>query len=152
MEMTTGLLWQDHGSADFEEKIGRAALGFEKKFGFRPTLCYTSNSVIEEGKEVDGIRILELKRIQKNHFWLGVPDERSGNRIGKHSLRATEGVSGSDSGKGDRCHPESSERRNGPITQRRIGWAERSRDSDIWPIERYSALDAGPGTLPGKTV
>jgi hypothetical protein len=152
MQMTIGLLWQDHGTAKLEVKVGRAAAGFEKRLGFRPTLCYISSSVIEEGAEVDGIRILRLKRIQRNNFWLGVPDERSRDVIRNYHPGWAEEVSKGDPEEGDRGYPESSEGQNGPASQRRYDWTERERHTDNRPADQITALDAGSGNLSGKTI
>ena len=76
--MKTGLLWfDDDPHKDLEEKVSKAAMHYERKYGHSPNLCFVHPSALDgDGKQpikdVDDVEIRTGRSVLSNHFWLGV--------------------------------------------------------------------------------
>ena len=85
--MKTGLLWYDNDPVrKLDEKVERAAVHYERKFGQAPTLCFVHHSLLgKNGKRAarkavehaGDVEIRASRSVLRNHFWLGVPEERA---------------------------------------------------------------------------
>jgi hypothetical protein len=77
----TGLLWfDDDPQKRLEEKVQRAVMHYERKYGCSPTLCFVHPSAFDgngrrEVKKTGGVEIRSGHSILMNHFWLGVADD-----------------------------------------------------------------------------
>ena len=79
--MNTGLLWfDDDPKRRLEEKVRRAAVHYERKYGRPPDLCFVNPSALEpddpaeEPLRAGQVEIKPGMTILPNHFWLGVAD------------------------------------------------------------------------------
>ena len=74
--MNTGMLWFDQEiSNSIQERIFKAAIYFQEKFGVLPTVCYLNpESDVSDSLELFDIEILYNGGIQPNHVWLGVKE------------------------------------------------------------------------------
>lgn len=74
--MTTGMFWFDQEiSNPIQERIVKAAMVFQEKFGVQPTVCYLNPDCLSfEPLESIEMEILYNGSIQPNHFWLGVKE------------------------------------------------------------------------------
>lgn len=86
--MEIGMLWFDNDKkTSIPNKVERAALYYQKKYGVNPDLCYVHPQMVSEEKESmpeskqspyqDQIRIgqvlvLKNEKILPDHFWIGV--------------------------------------------------------------------------------
>lgn len=83
--MKTGLLWfDDDPHKQLEEKVERAALHYERKYGCLPTLCFVHSSVLGDNgqhakqsdvKKVGSVEIRTGRSVLPGHFWLGVAEQ-----------------------------------------------------------------------------
>ncbi len=68
-----GLLWFDNDrKCDLGDKVERAALRYQAKFGRRPNICYVHQASIEREVECRGVRIVGAANILPDHYWVGV--------------------------------------------------------------------------------
>jgi hypothetical protein len=80
--MRTGLLWfDDDPRKQLEEKVLRAAMHYERKYGLPPNLCFVHPSVFNGNgnrsvKRAGGVEIRPGRSVLPDHFWLGVADDR----------------------------------------------------------------------------
>jgi hypothetical protein len=66
-----GMMWLDtNPKKAIEDKIRSAAAYYLKKYGEKSTLCFINPSQQDNLTEVDGIKILAVKHILTNCFWL----------------------------------------------------------------------------------
>jgi hypothetical protein len=77
--MKEGLLWFDNDPhRKLSDKINRAVVRYQVKFGRRPTICYLNLTDFEgQPEEVDGIQLRTAPNVLPHHFWIGVENERS---------------------------------------------------------------------------
>jgi hypothetical protein len=79
--MKTGLLWfDDDPRKQLEEKVLRAAMHYERKYGRFPNLCFVHPSTFDENgkrsvKRAGGVEIRPGRLVLPDHFWLGVSEE-----------------------------------------------------------------------------
>jgi hypothetical protein len=79
--MKTGLLWfDDDPRKKLQEKVLRAAIHYERKYGQPPTLCFVHPSVFNGNgrhpvKKAGGVEIRPGREILPDHFWLGVAED-----------------------------------------------------------------------------
>lgn len=77
IELDWGLFWfDDTPGRTLAEKIDNATTRYRIKYNLEPTLCYVHPSVASDVETVKGIRVVGLKTVQPNHFWLGVAIEK----------------------------------------------------------------------------
>lgn len=71
--MREGMLWFDNNhSRNLTQKIERAAIYYQERFGKRPTLCFVHPSMILNGPSTaEGIEVRTTNSVIENHFWLG---------------------------------------------------------------------------------
>ena len=80
--MRTGLLWfDDDPRRQLEEKVQQAAVYYERKYGRLPTLCFVHPSALDGNgkravKKAGGVEIRSGRTILRNHFWLGVAEDK----------------------------------------------------------------------------
>jgi len=81
--MKTGLLWfDDDPRKKLEEKVQRAVVHYERKYGQAPTLCFVHSNVFDgNGKKngtqkAGGVEIRVGRSVLPNHFWLGIAEEK----------------------------------------------------------------------------
>ncbi len=83
--MKTGLLWfDDDPRKQLEEKVQRAVMHYERKYGRAPTLCFVHSNVFDGNgngkqsgvKKVGGVEIRVGRSVLPNHFWLGVAEDK----------------------------------------------------------------------------
>ena len=75
-----GLLWFDE-SGTLEQRVERAVRRYTEKFGRRPTVCYVHPSMLNDGPVlVAGVRVVPRRATLRDHFFVGVEDEDTGNR------------------------------------------------------------------------
>jgi hypothetical protein len=78
--MKTGLLWfDDDPRRQLEEKVRRAAVHYERKYGQVPNLCFVHPSAFNgNGKrrvvKAGGVEIRPGRSVLPDHFWLGVAE------------------------------------------------------------------------------
>jgi hypothetical protein len=74
--MTTGMFWFDQEiSNSIQERIFKAAVYFQEKFGILPTVCYLNpENKFSELNDNFHIEILYTGSIQPNHLWLGIKE------------------------------------------------------------------------------
>jgi hypothetical protein len=79
--MNTGLLWfDDDPNRRLEEKVRRAAMHYERKYGRPPDLCFVNPSALEnddqeqEPSRAGRVEIKPGMTVLPHHFWLGVAD------------------------------------------------------------------------------
>ncbi|MFQ6100580.1 MAG: hypothetical protein ACE5OS_05020 [Anaerolineae bacterium] len=79
--MKTGLLWfDDDPRRELKEKVLRAAVHYERKYGQKPNLCFVHPSTFNgNGKrrfvKAGGVEIRPGRSVLPDHFWLGVAEE-----------------------------------------------------------------------------
>ncbi len=75
--MREGLLWFDNDpQSKLTDKINRAAVRYQAKFGRRPTTCYVNAAEFNDQiQEINGIRLRAMTNILRHHFWIGVDNE-----------------------------------------------------------------------------
>ena len=91
--MKTGLLWYDGDPRrPLEDKIGRAAERYRRKYGRWPNTCYVhaesggddgqdgSNLAVRLEEPQACIRVLSAPNILLHHFWLGESSEKTAGR------------------------------------------------------------------------
>ena len=79
--MNTGLLWfDDDPDRRLEEKVLRAALHYEQKYGRPPDLCYVNPGALDDSDQGEDpvwagqVEIKPGRTVLPNHFWLGMAD------------------------------------------------------------------------------
>ena len=72
--MNEGILWVDSNlSQEFVDKISRAAIHYQRKFGERPTLCCLNVDDFEkQPARIDGIKLRPEPNVLRHHLWIGV--------------------------------------------------------------------------------
>jgi len=81
--MKIGLLWfDDDPRKKLEEKVLRAAVHYERKYGLPPNLCFVHPSAFNGNgkrpvKKAGGVEIRPGRSILPDHFWLGVAEDKS---------------------------------------------------------------------------
>ena len=84
--MESGLLWfDDDPRKKLEEKVQRAAMHYERKFGEYPTLCFVHPSALgDQAREQQAghVAIRARQAVLPNHFWLGIDDEPPARQAG----------------------------------------------------------------------
>lgn len=79
--MKEGLLWYDDDPGrDLAEKVARAVLRYQQKFGAMPTVCYVHPSAVNGGgqvAEIAGVHVEPLLSVLRHHFWVGQADSRA---------------------------------------------------------------------------
>jgi hypothetical protein len=81
--MNTGLLWfDDDPRRKLEDKVLRAAVHYERKYGQSPNMCFVHPSAINgngKGKvmKAGGIEIRPGRSVLLHHFWLGVSEKKA---------------------------------------------------------------------------
>lgn len=83
--MKTGLLWfDDDPHRRLEEKVERAAMHYERKHGWSPTLCFVHPSALNGNgnggksvKKAGGVEIRPGHSVLPDHFWLGVAEDQA---------------------------------------------------------------------------
>ena len=74
--MKTGLLWfDDDPRKQLEEKVHRAAVYYERKYGQSPNLCFVHPSLLNgngKTKKAGKVEIRAGRSILPDHLWLGV--------------------------------------------------------------------------------
>lgn len=71
--MNTGMLWlDDDKKRPFDEKVRRAAVYYQDKYGRLPNVCFVSRKATKEATQVDKISIVPDRAMQPHHFWLGL--------------------------------------------------------------------------------
>ena len=74
--MTTGMFWFDQEiSNSIQERIFKASVYFQEKFGVQPTVCYLNPECrLSIPNVINQMEILYNGSIQPNHLWLGVKE------------------------------------------------------------------------------
>lgn len=75
--LKTGLLWFDDDSThSLEDKIHRAAIRYQEKYGRRPNVCYVhpTDFLVNVGNSLDlsDIEVYPLHSILRHHLWIGI--------------------------------------------------------------------------------
>ncbi len=81
--MQEGLLWYDDDPArTVADKVSRAALRYEQKYGHAPEVCYVNTAQMQEQRElmVGLIKVMPAPIVRPHHFWLGTESERAAAR------------------------------------------------------------------------
>lgn len=80
--MKTGMLWFDNDvKTDLPDKINKAAVYYQKKYGCWPNLCFVNPSMLKEGDlRSRNIDIQPSVMILLNHLWLGINDNGTAAR------------------------------------------------------------------------
>lgn len=78
--LNVGMLWYDADSKTaLEAKVLRAVEYYCDKYGQQPNVCYTHPSMLSPDgapKLIGGVRVKASRTVIKDHFYLGVSDER----------------------------------------------------------------------------
>jgi hypothetical protein len=71
--MQPGLLWfDDDPDMDLENKITRAAIFYQDRYGLMPDLCFVNPSILPRQLHCTmGIEIRPNRQLQPEHIWLG---------------------------------------------------------------------------------
>lgn len=70
--MDVGMLWlDDNKNRSLQQKLERASLYYEEKYGRFPNLCYVHQSSLEQERTVGEILLIPDPQIQPNCFLLG---------------------------------------------------------------------------------
>jgi hypothetical protein len=75
--MKIGMLWFDADrESTLSNRIERAVLYYQQKYGSLPEICVSHPNTISDGKpqQIAGVRIERSSAILPDHFWLGVED------------------------------------------------------------------------------
>ena len=77
--MNIGMLWFDNDvKTDLNQKIQRAAIYYQQKYGRQPDLCYVHPSMANstqngnQGIKAGEIEVKTTKSVLPNHFWIGI--------------------------------------------------------------------------------
>ncbi len=72
--MNRGMLWfDDDPKADIQDKIKKAILYYQKKYGQEPDLCLVNPKLADEiTKNSTPIKVMVDQFILPHHFWIGV--------------------------------------------------------------------------------
>ena len=69
--MNPGLLWFDNDpSADLGYKIQRAVDYTQRKYGWKPMVCFIHPGEANRQKKITGVEVRTNSHILPNHFWL----------------------------------------------------------------------------------
>jgi hypothetical protein len=73
--MNTGMLWYDDDpKRTLVDKVRRAALHYERKYGVPAQICYVHPSALAKGERnggAGGVRVETLDTVLINHLWVG---------------------------------------------------------------------------------
>jgi hypothetical protein len=79
--MKIGMLWfDDDPKRTLAEKIERAALRYQEKYGAAPNLCYANPGTVGDQSTLmvklpkSQVILKQARSILPNHFWLGVAE------------------------------------------------------------------------------
>jgi hypothetical protein len=72
--MEIGMLWFDNDpKADLAQKVNRAAVYYQNKYGQMPNLCFVHPTMLKEQPTRAGtVELRQSHSVLPNHFWLGV--------------------------------------------------------------------------------
>ena len=71
--MKTGLLWNEKDSAyDLADRIERAAVYYQQKYGQRPDVCFVHPSLFAALRHPYDIEVKPNQRIRPDQLWLGL--------------------------------------------------------------------------------
>lgn len=77
--MQVGWMWFDDDTrASLEDKVRRAAVRYQQKFGRRPNACCVNPSLLPDGRDevwCGSVRVIPLSNVLPHHFWLGVMED-----------------------------------------------------------------------------
>lgn len=90
--MNVGMLWFDNDrKRELNERVTRAAMYYQQKYGQKPTLCYVHPSMLPEKTGTENgqkykageIEIRGAPVVLPNHFWIGLNgvEKESGNGL-----------------------------------------------------------------------
>ncbi len=67
--MMIGMLWYDNSKLSLPEKVRKAIIYYQDKYGRKPTLV-----VVNPGdyQEVEGIKVQSSRSVMHNHLWIGI--------------------------------------------------------------------------------
>ena len=80
--MKTGLLWfDDDPRRELEDKVLRAAVHYEQKYGRMPNLCFVHPGAFNGNgkrrvKKAGKVDIRPGRSVLRHHFWLGMAEQR----------------------------------------------------------------------------
>jgi len=77
--MNVGMLWLDSNSRlDIAQRIQSAAAYYRKKYGKKPNVCVVHPAILDESMPsvIGSMEIRSDICILKQHFWLGVEEEK----------------------------------------------------------------------------
>lgn len=77
-KLSCGLLWFDDSDKPFKQKVLEAATRHRQKYGRWPDLCHVNPAALDGMATLvaGNIKVIGLKTIRENHFWVGVQKER----------------------------------------------------------------------------
>lgn len=67
--MKIGLMWFDNSKLSLPEKVGKAVVYYQDKYGRQPTMVMVNP---KDYQEVEGIKVQSSRSILPNNLWLGV--------------------------------------------------------------------------------
>lgn len=76
--MTVGMLWLDNSKDALADKVRRAMVYYEKKYGRAPELCLVHPNMLAEQKldDLKDITVRPWRGVLPHHLWIGIEDER----------------------------------------------------------------------------
>jgi hypothetical protein len=75
--MKLGMLWcDDDKTRTLVEKVERAAIYYTNKYGVEPNCCHVALGTLNGHNALNGITLVESQRIRREHFWIGVENEK----------------------------------------------------------------------------
>jgi hypothetical protein len=79
--MEIGMLWFDNSGNPLSEKVERAVTYYVSKYGESPTVCVVHTDSLNGHKSpMEGLELRESQRVMPDHFWVGVEEEKQGER------------------------------------------------------------------------
>lgn len=84
-----GLLWFDDDPVrTVGDKVGRAVLRYQQKYGHKPDVCYVHPAHLNESApNVAEVKVLPAKSVLPHHFWLGIESKSEQGRAARSSAR-----------------------------------------------------------------
>jgi hypothetical protein len=72
-----GLLWFDDDPVrTVGDKVGRAVLRYQQKYGHKPDVCYVHPAHLSDNESnVAEVKVLPAKSVLPHHFWLGIESQ-----------------------------------------------------------------------------
>ena len=71
--MDIGMLWlDDDKKRSLAEKVTIAADYYQSKYGQIPELCLVNKKMLEQECQVGEIKVLPVRNVLPNHFWVGM--------------------------------------------------------------------------------